>query len=86
MTQATCTHSRAYRNETLLEDEGEVVWLCPDCRGARLDKTDTWIPAQYGMADYLRTLVMPARNASMSRDEMARTSRSSDPRWNTELL
>ena len=73
-----CLHSRSITNTSLLEDEGQIVHLCADCRSARLDGTDVWIPARYGMTDYLRSL-MPAKKASESRDQAARHSDIRDP-------
>jgi hypothetical protein len=80
MTSGNCPHIRAFRNSTLLEEEGEIVHICPDCKSARLDNSPDWIPARYGMGDYLRSLI-PAKKESMTRDEAARTSPDSDPRW-----
>lgn len=81
MTPNACPHSRAFANTTLLEEEGETIHLCPDCKSARLEGTDTWIPARYGMTDYLRSLVLPARKASEDRDHAAMYSPDNDPRW-----
>jgi len=81
MSHPNCLHARSYKNETLLEEEGEIVWLCPDCKSARLEGTEVWIPGRYGMADHLRSLVLPAKKASLSRDEAAMHSSDNDPRW-----
>jgi hypothetical protein len=81
MSAANCPHARSFVNITLLEDEGEKVHICPDCRSARLDGIDEWIPARYGMADHLRSLV-PLKRAAESRDHAAMHSRDDDPRWN----
>jgi len=81
MSHVNCLHSRSFANTSLLEDEGETVHICPDCRSARLDGTDLWIPARYGMADHLRSLVLPQKKLAESRDYAARTSPDNDPRW-----
>ena len=81
MTSASCPHVRSFANSTLLEEEGEIVHICPDCKSARLDKSSDWIPARYGMADYLRSVVKPVRDKSLSRDHEALYSNDNDPRW-----
>jgi hypothetical protein len=83
--QGTCPHHRAFPNTRLLEDEGETVICCPDCRGVKLEISDIWIPRQPGIIDVLRELIKPAQ-ASIDRDRDAMFSRSDDPRWERSLL
>lgn len=80
MSGHNCLHVRSFPNTALLEEEGETVHICPDCKSARLDGTTEWIPARYGMTDYLRSLV-PGKKESLSRDVQAHTSPDNDPRW-----
>ena len=81
MTHANCSHFRSFANMSLLEDEGETVYVCPDCRSVRLEGTDIWIPGRYGMIDHLRSIVLPKKKEAQSRDHAAMHGPDNDPRW-----